>query len=201
MAASAAKPKIVLIAGSLRVASTNTGLLRAAQKLFPADVEVVWAPALNLPIYNGDIEAKGQPTEVKALWDLLHSADGVLIGNPEYNGRNSAALSNALDWVSRPVHGSPPLTGLPIASVGSGGGGGAAESEAALQKFVLRQKGEWVASATPVHIQQWTPPMPKFNDAGDLTHLEAIPAIQSVVDAIVAAAKKRQVAKAAAPKA
>lgn len=37
---------------------------------------------VQLPLYNGDIEAKGQPTEVKALWDLFHSADGVLVGNP-----------------------------------------------------------------------------------------------------------------------
>lgn len=48
--AAVTKPKIVLVSGALRVASTNTGLLRAAQKLFPTDVEVVWANSMLLAI-------------------------------------------------------------------------------------------------------------------------------------------------------
>jgi hypothetical protein len=87
--------EIVVMSGSLRRLSTNTGLLRAAATLLPSYVHVTWS-SIALPLYNGDIEAQGMPVDVRTLWDQLHAADGVLIACPEYNGAMSGILTIAI---------------------------------------------------------------------------------------------------------
>ena len=50
--------KILAISGSLRVASLNSALLRAAARLAPAGINVVVYRGLgDLPLFNPDIEA------------------------------------------------------------------------------------------------------------------------------------------------
>jgi chromate reductase len=61
---------------------------------------------LRLPLYDGDLEAKGIPPEVQLLADQIRAADAVVIAGPEYNKAMSGVLKNALDWVSR-VPGGP----------------------------------------------------------------------------------------------
>ena len=57
--------KIIGISGSLRRASFNTGLLRAAVALVPAGVELEIAAIDEIPLYNGDLEAsEGIPRRV-----------------------------------------------------------------------------------------------------------------------------------------
>ena len=87
------------LSGSLRRASTNTKLLRAAARHYGG--EFVEAD-LHLPLYDGDIEERsGVPAEVEALADQIADADAVVIATPEYNQSLSGVLKNALDWVSR----------------------------------------------------------------------------------------------------
>ncbi len=86
------------LSGSLRNASLNTALLHHAANAFGGDFV---QGDLNLPLYNGDIEAKGIPTAVQTLADQIASADAVIIATPEYNKNLSGVLKNALDWVSR----------------------------------------------------------------------------------------------------
>lgn len=88
------------ISGSLRKASTNTKLIRAAAKVFAPDTFV--EADLNLPLYDGDLEeASGIPQSVQTLSDQIAAADAVIISTPEYNKAPSGVLKNALDWVSR----------------------------------------------------------------------------------------------------
>ncbi|SEW38644.1 NAD(P)H-dependent FMN reductase [Cognatiyoonia koreensis] len=93
------------ISGSLRKASTNTKLIRAAAEIYGAETFV--EGNLNLPLYNGDVEeSEGIPPGVMALAKQIDVADAVIISTPEYNKSISGVLKNALDWVSR-TDGSP----------------------------------------------------------------------------------------------
>lgn len=91
--------KIFAISGSLRAASHNTALLRAAARLAPADITVELFTGLGkLPLFNPDIESCA-PLEVSNFHSQLLSADAVLIASPEYAHGVTGALKNALDWM------------------------------------------------------------------------------------------------------
>lgn len=95
--------RILGIAGSLRVASFNRALLRAATELAPVGVEITTYDALGaLPFYDGDVEAAGEPAAVHDLREAIDASDAVLLVTPEYNDGTSAVLKNAIDWTSRP---------------------------------------------------------------------------------------------------
>ncbi|MGR3761666.1 NADPH-dependent FMN reductase [Roseobacteraceae bacterium NS-SX3] len=95
-----ADPVLLTISGSLRAAATNRRLVAEAARLFgPAEVAVA---DLNLPLYDGDDEARdGIPPAVQRLADQIAAVDAVAISTPEYNKGPSGVLKNALDWVSR----------------------------------------------------------------------------------------------------
>ncbi len=94
-----AKPTLLLMSGSLRAASCNKMLLREAAAAF-GEAEVIEAD-LDLPLYNGDVEAAGIPAKVTKLMDQVRGADVLVIGAPEYNKGISGVLKNATDWLSR----------------------------------------------------------------------------------------------------
>ena len=99
--------KIVGIAGSLRRASFNRGLLVAAQEVAPAGVTIEIADLSPIPFYNADVELEGVPDTVVALREQIGAADALLLAVPEYNHSFTAVLKNALDWASRPGFKSP----------------------------------------------------------------------------------------------
>lgn len=94
--------KILGISGSLRAASYNTGLLRAARDLAPQGTEVEIVRINDLPLFNEDLELQGWPEAVMALRRQAYAADAILFATPEYNYNVSGALKNAFDWMSRP---------------------------------------------------------------------------------------------------
>lgn len=95
--------RILGIAGSLRGASYNRALLRAATELAPSGVEITIFDALGaLPFYDGDVESAGEPASVHGLREAIEAADALLLVSPEYNDGTSAVLKNAIDWASRP---------------------------------------------------------------------------------------------------
>ncbi|MGF1660199.1 MAG: NADPH-dependent FMN reductase [Rubrimonas sp.] len=110
------------LSGSLRAASFNTALLREAAEIAGADAFELGD--LNLPLYDGDVEAAGMPASVETLIAQVRAADAVIIATPEYNKMLSGVLKNALDWLSRvkpmPLAGKP--TAIMSAAAGRGGG-------------------------------------------------------------------------------
>ena len=91
------------VAGSLRRDSYNRALLHAAQELAPAALEIVTFDRIaELPPFNADVEAQGDPEPVTALKQAIGAAAGLLIATPEYNFGPSGVLKNAIDWASRP---------------------------------------------------------------------------------------------------
>lgn len=111
--------RIVGVSGSLRRASYNTALLRAAAELMPPGMILEIADIASLPLYNQDME-EPFPQPVVEFRSCLEQADAVLIATPEYNASISGALKNALDWASRPPK--PPLYGKPVAIMGASTG-------------------------------------------------------------------------------
>src|ERR1043166_7383167 len=107
------------IAGSLRKGSYNRALLRAAVELAPDGLEITVFERLgDVPLYNADVEAEGDPEPVVALKAAIRQADALLIATPEYNYGVPAALKNAVDWASRPPSKSV-LDGKPAALMGA----------------------------------------------------------------------------------
>ena len=109
---------LVGLCGALRAASTNRLLMHEAVRRFgPADFV---DGDLDLPLYNGDVEAEGIPEKVQLLADQIAGADAVLVVTPEYNKGISGVMKNALDWISR-TEGNP-WRDKPVALMSSAAG-------------------------------------------------------------------------------
>ena len=134
--------KLLGISGSLRAGSYNSMLVREAARVFAPD-EFVFAD-LHLPLYDGDLEARGMPDAVVALCDQIRTCDAIVISTPEYNKNPSGVLKNALDWVSRvrPVA----LAGKPVAVISAAAGlAGGQRATAALYLMLIPFKVRLVA--------------------------------------------------------
>lgn len=116
-------PTLLTISGSLRADSVNRKLLAEAARLYEGAKPV--EADLRLPLYDGDLEARGMPASVVTLANKISCAEAVVISTPEYNQSISGVLKNALDWVSR-TKGSPWLDKpVAIMSAAAGRAGGA----------------------------------------------------------------------------
>lgn len=98
-------PKILALSGSLRRDSYNQKLVEqvaAAALTAGAEVTVISLRDFPLPLFDEDLEAaSGKPDAARALKEIFSRHDGLIIASPEYNSSLTAALKNALDWVSR----------------------------------------------------------------------------------------------------
>lgn len=126
-------PKILALSGSLRAESFNQKMVTVAAegaKQAGAEVTVISLREYPLPLMDEDLEAaSGLPENARKLKDLFKSHHGVLLASPEYNGSLTAALKNAIDWVSRPSGDAEPLEAFAnkawcIMSASPGGLGG-----------------------------------------------------------------------------
>ena len=118
------KLKILGFAGSLRAASYNKSLLRAAANLMPEDTNLEIFDIDGIPAFNQDTE-KNMPEKVKDFKSKIREADAILISTPEYNYSVPGVLKNAIDSATRP-YGDNPFNEKPVAimsaSVGMLGG-------------------------------------------------------------------------------
>ena len=156
--------KILGIAGSLRKASWNRGLIRAAAEGAPDGIEIVTLDLDLVPPYSQDVEDAGDPSSVVALKDVIRLADALLIATPEYNNGMSGVLKNAIDWASRPRAASV-LRDKPVAVIGvSPGASAAARAQQQVRDAVVYTGGcvlpepELLVSAT----------IGKFDGAGNV---------------------------------
>ena len=112
--------RVLAISGSVRRASFNTALLRAAARLAPLDMEIEHYSHLEaLPAYNEDRDTDAPPAEVVRLRRAIAGADAVLISTPEYNGTVPGQLKHAIDWASRPKGERAALWAKPVAVIGA----------------------------------------------------------------------------------
>lgn len=111
------KISIIGFAGSLRKASYNKAILRAALDVVPEDAELKIFDLEGIPLFNQDFE-KNPPEIVRDFKAKIKSADAVLISTPEYNYSIPGVLKNAIDWASRP-YGDNSFEGKPVAVMGA----------------------------------------------------------------------------------
>jgi chromate reductase len=157
--------RIIGIAGSLRGASYNRALLRAAQELAPTTLRIDVADLTDIPMFNADVDAHGTPPAVTGLRAAIRAADGLLLVTPEYNHGIPGVLKNAIDWLSQPLRANV-LEGKPTAIMGASTGlAGTARAQTQLrQSFVLTN--------TPVMLQPEVlvgRAQDRFDGAGRLT--------------------------------
>jgi chromate reductase, NAD(P)H dehydrogenase (quinone) len=111
--------KILAINGSLRRASYNGGLLRAAAEHAPEGVEVEILEDLeSLAPYNEDRESE-RPESAATLMARIKDADALLISTPEFNTTMPGQLKHLIDWGSRPYGPEAALYGKPVAVIGA----------------------------------------------------------------------------------
>lgn len=114
---------ILGLSGSLRRASFNAGLLRAAADLAPEGTTIEIGEIHDVPLYDADAEAaNGLPASVQRLQAQLGAADGLLLVTPEYNNGIPGVFKNVIDWMSRGP-GLAMFVGKPVALIGASPGG------------------------------------------------------------------------------
>jgi chromate reductase, NAD(P)H dehydrogenase (quinone) len=157
--------KVLGFAGSLRQSSYNRSLLRAAIELAPPELNIKTFDLLPIPVFNEDVEAKGDPESVQDFKKAISEADGLLIATPEYNYGVPGVLKNAIDWASRPP-GKSVLAGKPAAIMGaSQGTGGTIRSQLALrQSFLYLEVHTMLRPEILIATAR-----DKFDDKGNLT--------------------------------
>ncbi len=113
---------VLPLLGSLREASYNRLVLRAARELAPDGMTIAEHPDLReVPPYNQDVlDAEGYPASVVALRESIARADAVLFVSPEYNYSIPGVLKNAIDWASRGAD--QPFKGKPASVMGASPG-------------------------------------------------------------------------------
>ena len=133
---------VMALAGSIRRASINRGLLMAARDEAPPGIRVDIADISTLPHYNTDFDGDAAPPVVTDFCDQMRRSDALLIATPEYNHSIPGVLKNALDWAgssrSKP---SPPLRANPVAVLGAAPGkSGTIRAQMALKTVLLACK-------------------------------------------------------------
>jgi chromate reductase len=128
---------ILAFAGSLRKASYNRALLRAALELTPKDARLEIFDLEGIPPFNQEMEST-MPERVKEFKSKIKAANTILIATPEYNFSIPGVLKNAIDWASRP-HGDNSFEGKPVAMMSASTGmlGGARAQYQLRQVFVF----------------------------------------------------------------
>ena len=189
---------LLVFAGSSRAQSWNRKLAKAAADMASAagaQVTHLELGDFDLPLYNGDLEARGIPRDVIRWKEIFHAHPAWLVVSPEYNGSYTGLLKNTIDWVSSPIKGDPlwssgtkpfagKVVGLLSASPGALGG--------------LRS----LSHLTPLllNLQCWVAPkqfaLSKAGDAfdagGQLLAEPARNAVQGVVDQVLWAGQRLQ---------
>jgi chromate reductase, NAD(P)H dehydrogenase (quinone) len=112
--------RVLGISGSLRAASYNTALLRAAAELAPVGVEFeLYEQLESLPPYNEDRDTDRPAAAVQELRARIAAADAILFATPEFNGTMPGQLKQVVDWASRPYGPGSALWGKPVAVIGA----------------------------------------------------------------------------------
>jgi chromate reductase len=174
---------ILGISGSLRKASTNSGLIRAAAELAPAGVQIIAHDIGDIPLFNGDEnggEGK-QPAGVMRAKQAIAAADAVLFAVPEYNYSVAGVLKNAIDWISVPPP-SNPLNNKPVALTGAGGASGTMRAQFHLRQSLVHTNALVMNKPELYIARAWE----KFDAQGSLTDEATRDQLKALVEGLVA---------------
>jgi chromate reductase len=188
--------KLLVFAGSTRQNSWNRKLAKvvtAMARSAGAEVTHIELADFDVPMYNGDLEARGTPADVMRLKQIGYEHPAWIICTPEYNASYPALLKNTLDWMSSPVKSDPvwnddmrstrgKVVGVLSASPGGLGG--------------LRSQSHLVPLL--LNLQCWVAPKnyalgraaDAFTPDGQLVNDAAKKSVQAVIDQVLWAASR-----------
>jgi chromate reductase len=173
------------VSGSLRKASFNTALLRAAIELAPEGVRIETAEIGDVPPYNDDVRAVAFPQPVMRLREQVARADAILVVTPEYNYSLPGVLKNAIDWASRPPN--QPFAGKALGMMGVSG----AMSGTMRAQYHLRQVAVFLdmhpINKPEVFVRN---AQTVFDESGRLVDDEARKIVRQYIEALAAWARK-----------
>lgn len=170
---------ILAISGSLRHDSYNTALLRAAADLAPQTMKIDLFPIGNLPLFDADLEAAGNPESVLRFREAVAEADALLLATPEYNWSTTGALKNAIDWASRGGS-EAPLNFKPAALLGAGGRFGTLRAQLHLRE-ILGHNHVRLVTKPQVQVSSASE---KFDEDGVLIHERTIDQVRRLLAAL-----------------
>ena len=174
--------KLLGISGSLRKASTNTGLLRAFSSFADSvGFDMTILDYQDVPMYNQDVEDCGNPESVDRVRLAISEADGIVFACPEYNGYFSAALKNLIDWGTRKTN---VWAGKRFMIVTAGGGGGGSRGQKQLVELMGNIKGVFV-DVGPVNVKIFGHISVVNFGTGDVTDSEIIAGLGDAARAFV----------------
>lgn len=131
---------MVAVSGSLSPDSSTTKALTIAlesARAAGADAELIDLREYKLPFASSGFAAEDYP-DVARFNDLMHAADAIIWGTPEYHGSFTGALKNAIDL------GYEQYSGKLVALVGVAGGAIGAINALSHLRVVARQLHAWV---------------------------------------------------------
>ena len=188
------EPSVVRVlgfAGSLRAASFNRALLAAAKAVAPPTMDLTVFDIAEVPLYNADVEAAGEPAAVQAFKEAIRAADGVLIVTPEYNHGVPGVTKNAVDWASRPFA-TAALRNKPAAVIGTSTGMfGAVWAQAELRKSLAAAGARVIDRELPVADAESA-----FAADGSLAEHDQTLALGEILAELLAEARPREPANA-----
>ena len=177
--------QVLGIAGSLRDDSYNRALLEAAQRLSGTDMNITLIDIGDLPHFDADVEAAGDPEPVTEFKQAIRSADALLIATPEYQHGIPGVLKNALDWASRPPSDSP-IGGKPTAIMGATTGAfGTARAQQDLREVLIYNDCPMVMTPEVLVADAAS----KVDEAGEFTDEETLDFVRQLLDELDALAR------------
>ncbi len=173
----------IAFSGSLRAGSSNTALVRLAQRIAPPElsIEIIdWVD--QLPWMNPDLETN-PPEIVQRWWSALRGADALIIGMPEYNGTPTALAKNAIDWATRPPS-DRAIKGTAVAFLSAAGRSGGQHSQDSVTP-VLGFMGASIIAEPQVRLSQVGDRIDADGHTDDPEIIDAVAAkLCAVVDAL-----------------
>lgn len=178
------KINILGIVGSLRKASYNHFMLKAAQELVPDGAALDLLELQGIPVFDQD-EEMAPPPAVLELKRRILAADAILFATPEYNYSLPGGLKNAIDWASRPF-GKSAWIGKPAAVMGASVGTlGTARAQYHLRQILVAQDMPVVSQPEVMiaNAAQW------FDENGRIGDVPTRQLIRRLLDALVQLAR------------
>ena len=135
---------LIGIVGTNSTQSTNRQLLQYMANHFAEEASIELLEIDQLPLFNKPENYTVLP-EVQVLVDKIEKTDGVIIATPEYDHSPTAALNNALAWLSYGVY---PFVNKPVMVIGASYGT-LGSSRAQLQVLQMLEAPELQARTMP----------------------------------------------------
>ncbi|HFI0158578.1 TPA: NADPH-dependent FMN reductase [Streptococcus suis] len=168
--------KFLGLVGTNSARSTNRKLLQYIKQHFADKADIELVEIKDLPIFNKPANRE-LPESVKELVAKIESADGVIIGTPEYDHSIPAVLMNALAWVSYGVY---PMLNKPVMITGASYGT-LGSSRAQLQLRQILNAPELKATVLPDEFLL-SHSMKAFDTNGELIDLEISQKLDAIFD-------------------